>query len=53
MTLCNPMHDIKRLYGNGTNLYIIDRLWNAGLLLKNNQKYTAVYTLPEKKPGQL
>ncbi len=25
------------------NLFIIDRLWQAGLLLKNGRKYTAVY----------
>ncbi len=31
-----------KLYGNKSILYIIDRLWKAGLLLKNHQKYEAL-----------
>ncbi len=31
------LHTIYKLYGNGLILYIIDRLWKAGLLFKYDQ----------------
>ena len=43
MTPYKPVYTIYKLYGNSLVLYIIDRLWKAGLLSKNGRKYPAVY----------
>ncbi len=38
-------HTIYKLYGNGLILYIIDRLWKAGLLCENQGTKSGVYNL--------
>ncbi len=43
MTPYALLYTIYKLYGNGLILYIIDRLWKAGLLCENGRKYPAVH----------